>query len=311
MTTEQVILRRTNSGLSIYRLVLKDFYPLEDPIQITGSEIELVKNPFNKNRKTLKITIEDGQYRHCDQELDDFKGGPFEFAALHFNIEGIPLLQILNHQMRLNLDVRYFKVHAVVSPKPKPKPVEVPVKPGLKLAEFSFFRAPIRNVYPFLNITLVDAYKLIRSDAYAKVTQKLRSIDNPAEAREYKASLFNYVTFSGVFAARQDKALSKHSGLVTIDFDHVDNLAMLKEQLLRDEYFTTEMLFVSPSGDGLKWIIPMCGEEVSHAQFFKAVAKYIRDTYHIDIDKSGKDVSRACFLPCDPDVYINPKYLMA
>lgn len=29
----------------------------------------------------------------------------------------------------------------------------------------------------------------------------------------------------------------------------------------------------------------------------------------IDPDKSGSDVSRACFLPYDPDCFINPKYL--
>jgi hypothetical protein len=28
-----------------------------------------------------------------------------------------------------------------------------------------------------------------------------------------------------------------------------------------------------------------------------------------DPDKSGSDVSRACFLPYDPDCFINPKYL--
>jgi hypothetical protein len=27
------------------------------------------------------------------------------------------------------------------------------------------------------------------------------------------------------------------------------------------------------------------------------------------VDKSGKDVSRACFLPHDPEAYINPKNL--
>jgi len=311
MMIEQDILRRTYCGLSIYRLILKDFYPGEDPIHFTGHEVDLVKNPFNAHRKTLKLEKEGGKFKFHDLELPDFGGGPFEFAALHYKIEGMPLFQILNHQMRLNLDVRYFRVHTVVSPNPAPKPVKLPAVPQVSLVQFSFFRAPISNVYPYKNITLVEAYKLVRSEAYAKNTRQLRSLKDPAEARAFKASQFNYATFSGVFSSRKDKALTKHSGLVTIDFDHVNDVRQLKDQLLRDEYIATEMLFVSPSGDGLKWIIPMCDKDTSHSDFFMAVAKYIRDTYHLDIDQSGRDVSRACFLPCDPDVYINPKYLMA
>lgn len=42
-----------------------------------------------------------------------------------------------------------------------------------------------------------------------------------------------------------------------LDFDHVDNIGELKQQLLNHEYFDTELLFVSPSGNGLKWIIPV------------------------------------------------------
>ena len=37
-----------------------------------------------------------------------------------------------------------------------------------------------------------------------------------------------------------------------IDFDHVQNTNTLRQALLADEYFDTQLLFVSPSGDGLK-----------------------------------------------------------
>ena len=311
MMIEQDILRRTYRGLSIYRLVLREFYSDENPIQFTGDQIDLVKNPFNRHRRTLQLTNEKGIFRYTDIELPEFKGGPFEFAALHYKIEGMPLFQILNHQMRLNLDVRYFRVNGVVSPNPKPKVAKVPEKPALEVSQFSFFRAPIRNVYPFKNITLLEAYNLIRSNAYARITQQLRGFESPAEARAFKASQFSYVTFSGVFSSRKDSSLSQHSGLVTIDFDHVPDVLRLKGHLLRDENIATELLFVSPSGDGLKWIIAKGNIEMSHSDFFMAVAKYIRETYRLEIDQSGRDVSRACYLPCDPDIYIHPKYLTA
>lgn len=59
---------------------------------------------------------------------------------------------------------------------------------------------------------------------------------------------------------------------------------------------------------GLKWIIPIDLSEVNHQEYFKAVANYIHSNYGLEVDQSGKDISRACFLPHDPNVYLNPKY---
>ena len=36
----------------------------------------------------------------------------------------------------------------------------------------------------------------------------------------------------------------RHSGLMCLDFDHVENIGELKQQLLNHEYFDTELLFV-------------------------------------------------------------------
>ncbi|MBK7652263.1 MAG: hypothetical protein IPJ20_18295 [Flammeovirgaceae bacterium] len=90
------------------------------------------------------------------------------------------------------------------------------------------------------------------------------------EARKYKASHFPYVTFSGTFLKRNDQSLQRHSGLITIDFDHVENVQELKARLLQDEYFETGLLFVSPSGDGLKRVIPIDLTKSKHQHYFKA-----------------------------------------
>jgi hypothetical protein len=173
---------------------------------------------------------------------------------------------------------------------------------------FSFYRAPIANILPEKEINLVQVYNLIRGKDYGKQTAFLRSISDEAEARKFKATHFNYVTFSGTFSQRNDQFLKKHSGLLTLDFDHLQDVEALKFSLLHDEYFETELLFVSPSGDGLKWIIPIDLDKGTHAEWFRAVSQYIRTTYRLEIDKTGINPSRACFLPFDPDVYINPGY---
>ena len=167
---------------------------------------------------------------------------------------------------------------------------------------------------------MLDAYNYIVGD-YAKLrTEKLRSLlsqlppsGGQGGARQFKASTFDYCTFSGMFQTRNDKALISHSGLLCIDFDHLQSVDLLRNQLLQDEYFETQLLFVSPSGDGIKWIIsisPPVGDlgGFSHSNYFAAVANYILQTYGVEVDKSGRDISRACFLPHDPQAYINPLY---
>jgi hypothetical protein len=114
---------------------------------------------------------------------------------------------------------------------------------------------------------------------------------------------------SVLFSKRSDNALIRHSGLLCIDFDHLPDPGDLFRRLLLDDYFDTQLLFRSPSGDGLKWIIPVDLSEYTHGEFFEAVAEHILQSYGVQIDKSGSDVSRACFLPYDPHAYINPEYL--
>ena len=149
-------------------------------------------------------------------------------------------------------------------------------------------------------------YNAIKGEYYKERTQALRAFANNKLARQYKAQQFDYCTFSGVFTSRNDKALVKHSGLLVVDFDHLNSVETLFKRLLQDEYFDTQLLFRSPSGDGLKWVISIDATKTPHAEYFAAVANYIRQVYSIEVDKSGKDLSRACFLPHDPDVFINP-----
>lgn len=175
--------------------------------------------------------------------------------------------------------------------------------------KLSFFRSPITNTYPHSIATLRQIYNAIRGDFYKPQTNHLRTITDPKQARQYKASNFDYGTFSGVFGARNDKSLIKHSGLICFDFDHLNDVNRLRFQLLQDEYFDTQLMFISPSGNGLKWIIATHLNGITHADYFTEVANHITQTYNVEVDKSGKDLSRACFLPHDPNVYINPYYL--
>ena len=173
---------------------------------------------------------------------------------------------------------------------------------------FSLFNAPITNKYPSAEVHLKDIFDYITSCQAADATETLRTIADKTMARAYKSTHFSYATFSGIFRSRADRELILHSGLICIDFDHLPCPGATRDRLLEDTYFETQLLFTSPSGDGLKWIIPIDITTASHADYFRAISNYVRQTYGIEADKSGKDISRACFLPHDPNAYLNPKY---
>lgn len=188
-------------------------------------------------------------------------------------------------------------------------PCPLPLVRKPRAGEFSFFSKPVTNTQPSMIMNVLTAYQAIRSERYAPQTRVLRALSDKQMARGYKSRNFDYVCYSGVFTKRNEAGLVQHSGLLTIDFDHVMHLNRLKFGLIHDLNFTTVLAFTSPSGDGLKWIVKIDVERYTHLQWFLGLQTYIRATYHLEIDKSGKDVSRCCFLPYDPEVFINPDYL--
>ena len=176
--------------------------------------------------------------------------------------------------------------------------------------QFSYYQHPITNKTPYAEPTLFDLYHTIKYGHWRAKTEQLRAIPDKAEARQFKASNFDYVTFSGTFTERDGKKLKAHSNLMVFDFDHVPDLNELKEKLLNDEYFSTLLMFVSPSGDGLKWVVSIDVNKHAHETWFTSISAYLEHTYKMKPDPSGKDVARACFICHDPDVYINPVFLL-
>ena len=325
--SKEAILSKTHYGIGIYVYILRSYYPEQTVLSLSGRTCLPTKNPFNADKPTLNIFIYkenilenalDREFaRHDDSENAIPAGDPFDFAELHYKQSGNELLQTLNKEMNLHIGEKFdFYKNRIAN-------VEIQNQSNhnnqtnhssdIVVRHFSFFKAPVRNTIPHKSISLLDAYNYIVGEYAKQRTEKLRGIKDPKQARQFKASTFDYCTFSGMFQTRNDKTLISHSGLLCIDFDHLQNVDLLRKQLLQDEYFETQLLFVSPSGDGIKWIIqisPPVGDlgGFSHSNYFAAVANYILRTYGVEVDKSGRDISRACFLPHDPQAYINPLY---
>ena len=175
--------------------------------------------------------------------------------------------------------------------------------------EMSYFAAPITNKRPLRTLTLQQVAHAIRTPWLAFQTAELRKITSEAEAREFKGKNLPYVTPVGVFSYCNDQSLLKHSNVLCMDLDHIEDVDGLKQQLITEKPFNTLMVFRSPSGYGLKWFLEIDLQRCGHRMWFDAVRNYLMSIYGLSpkqVDPSVRNESRACFLCYDPEVYVNP-----
>ena len=109
--------------------------------------------------------------------------------------------------------------------KPSPK-CDLKNMPG-----FSIFRRPISNKYPYQVVNLIDVYNYIICNYAKDRTSEYRTIKDERYRRQYKADMFDYCTFSGIFSVRNDKAIIQHSGYICLDFDHLKDVEAIFEAL--------------------------------------------------------------------------------
>src|ERR1035437_1895128 len=131
--------------------------------------------------------------------------------------------------------------------------------------------------------------------------------DNPKATRkaisQQKLELFPAITFGGTFGGTgKGEELKEMSGLIVLDFDHVERLNEVRQELEND--ITTYLLFISPSGDGVKVIIKHDLKDASKWQYlYQEIEEYFANKYYLVTDKSGKDISRMCYIPFVEKLY--------
>lgn len=168
-----------------------------------------------------------------------------------------------------------------------------------------FYPRPFKHMYREAGIKAVlqsfgsDVFKskiLIARDLYAK--------------KEYeKYTLFKNnlpaLTFSGIFSPTRTAAnINKYSGIIVMDVDKVgDGNKILISKLSIDKYVLSAWL--SPSGDGIKFLILNGLQPKDHKDIYKGAVEYFNLTYGIKLDTSGSDMSRLCFVSYDPDIKFN------
>ena len=323
--TREYLLSRTNNGIDIFQHLIRKEFP-DHIMRVSGSTCGECPDPVWADGSIIQITIDripvpgqrlpiyKARYHYPDEQL--FDGDAIALAAAYYNQRGErlteeQLITRLAEELYIKEPRKPF-FHQEEQPQEEPKPQAPALPPCPKM---SFFRRPIKNTKPCREASPQDIYKYLVSD-YAKAhTEHIRTIADNRERSRYKAANLDYITPGGTFRSRKENELIQASGYMVIDFDHIPNAKGLVKRLANDTNFETILAFRSPSGDGVKWIVALPdtnkpdGTPFTYGEFFTILSNYSKKIYGIEADPSGKDICRACFLPHDPDAFINPLYI--
>ena len=191
--------------------------------------------------------------------------------------------------------------------------------------QFSVFPQGYRNregvavlaTQPQESQDIVWAYDFIRSERPKFATDKLRSMVGTAtkeEISDFKKLSFQVATFNGIFSYRKASDLVERSPYIIIDIDDLtstEEARRVQRQIMDDHHVKAVLSFVSPKGRGVKGVLLLpewCRDKDFKTQF-QLIQQYIAFEHSINIDSSGSDVCRACFLPHDPECMINTELL--
>ena len=143
----------------------------------------------------------------------------------------------------------------------------------------------------------------VRSGKWQDVVLPIRAIKEKKQRDEAKKRA-PLVTLSGQFYERKDDCIVRHSGVVGIDLDNLDDPEQLKEQLKGDRYILA--MFRSISGRGLCLVFSI--NPSRHRDAFAGIQEYLFKTYQIACDPTSVNISRARFVSYDPHIYVSDNF---
>lgn len=164
---------------------------------------------------------------------------------------------------------------------------------------------------PMNSLTIREVFDFIRTpnEPLQQMIDDLRSAPTEELKKEKKRNL-PAVSFSGQFAKRNQDGLTQHSGFYVYDYDDVGDVEKMKREIVATPIPSLVGAFVSPSGDGMKIILkgPVADSKIIHKNHWNIGANILRRALPYEIDVSGNNVDRLCFLSHDPQLFENDFY---
>ena len=159
------------------------------------------------------------------------------------------------------------------------------------------------------NLEIGVILEQIRSGKYKARIQALRELLRQGKSEEYNSAKRTLPAFtpSGLFdGGRKLEFLKEYSGLVILDLDDLQQEQLIAARQKIQECTYTYACFISPSGQGLKVLVKVFSRPVLHKRTFNQVKSFYEDLLKLEVDPSGKDITRLCFVSWDDVLYLNP-----
>jgi predicted P-loop ATPase len=158
------------------------------------------------------------------------------------------------------------------------------------------------------NQKIIEVLNDIKTGKYINVITYLRKslAESKMEAYERaKKSLPAFTPSASFKGGRKLEFVRAYTQIVVLDIDNLtqEQLTNAKALAIQNQY--TFAAFTSPSGNGLKIFVRVNSLQENHKEAFLKLQKYYEELLTLPIDKSGKDVTRLCFVSYDTDLFLN------
>ncbi|MFV0210129.1 DUF5906 domain-containing protein [Empedobacter falsenii] len=121
-----------------------------------------------------------------------------------------------------------------------------------------------------------------------------------------KKSLIAFTPSATFKGGRKLDYLQNYNQIIVLDIDKVEKNKLVEIKQKAIELSTTFVAFISPSNNGLKLFIKVSTNQEEHKNTYNIVKEFYEKELEIEIDKSGKDITRLCFYSYDPEIFFNP-----
>ncbi len=122
-----------------------------------------------------------------------------------------------------------------------------------------------------------------------------------------KKSLLAFTPSGKFVGGRKMEFLAEYSNTIILDIDKLSKEDLIKASHLANQSEFTYASFISPSGNGLKILVKISTPKSEHKESFLKVQAHYEELLKLEIDKSGKDITRLCFYSFDEKLYFNPE----
>ncbi|MFZ2431727.1 MAG: VapE domain-containing protein [Lutibacter sp.] len=122
-----------------------------------------------------------------------------------------------------------------------------------------------------------------------------------------KKSLLAFTPSGKFVGGRKMEFLAEYSNTIILDIDKLSKEDLTKANHLANQSEFTYASFISPSGNGLKILVKINTPKSEHKESFLKVQTHYEELLKLEIDKSGKDITRLCFYSYDEKLYFNPE----